>query len=93
MKYLESQDGSGVLSTSLLLFAQEDPVAVAKKGEKKTKATDEGPDKVAGGAVREATNRRQDARIYSHDGPIGGRMRGYILMTDQSEAGRAGIFS
>eukprot|EP00959_Pyramimonas_sp_CCMP1952_P319664 6688890-Pyramimonas_sp.AAC.1 len=31
----------------------------------------------------------QDARVYSHDGPIRYRMRGYILTTDQSDAGCA----
>eukprot|EP00976_Prorocentrum_cordatum_P061229 1176219-Prorocentrum_minimum.AAC.7 len=35
------------------------------------------------------TNRTQDAWVYSHDGPIGHRMRGYILMMDQSAAGCA----
>eukprot|EP00976_Prorocentrum_cordatum_P030725 625339-Prorocentrum_minimum.AAC.2 len=35
----------------------------------------------------------QDARVYSHYGPIGRRPRGYILTTDQSDAGRAGILS
>eukprot|EP00976_Prorocentrum_cordatum_P062787 1176855-Prorocentrum_minimum.AAC.3 len=35
----------------------------------------------------------QEARVYSHDGPIGRRKRGYILTTDQSDAGGAGIFS
>eukprot|EP00959_Pyramimonas_sp_CCMP1952_P137621 2880303-Pyramimonas_sp.AAC.1 len=32
-------------------------------------------------------------RVYSRDGPIGRRKCGYILMSDQSDAGRAGIFS
>eukprot|EP00959_Pyramimonas_sp_CCMP1952_P229237 4793114-Pyramimonas_sp.AAC.1 len=31
--------------------------------------------------------------VYSHDGPIGRRTRGYILTTVQADAGRAGIFS
>eukprot|EP00976_Prorocentrum_cordatum_P112292 1195508-Prorocentrum_minimum.AAC.7 len=38
----------------------------------------------------------QEARIYSHDGPIGHRKRRYILTMDQSDtgsAGSAGIFS
>eukprot|EP00976_Prorocentrum_cordatum_P014300 285941-Prorocentrum_minimum.AAC.1 len=44
------------------------------------------------GAVR----RRCEARVYSHNGPIGRRKRGCILTTDQSDAGSAGsagIFS
>eukprot|EP00976_Prorocentrum_cordatum_P094901 1189969-Prorocentrum_minimum.AAC.3 len=45
------------------------------------------------GIFSRRTTRRQDAWVYSHDGPIGGRMRGYILTTDQSEAGCMGIFS
>eukprot|EP00976_Prorocentrum_cordatum_P036122 735000-Prorocentrum_minimum.AAC.1 len=32
-------------------------------------------------------------RVYSHDGPIGRRKRGYVLTTDQSDAGHVGIFS
>eukprot|EP00959_Pyramimonas_sp_CCMP1952_P240987 5036652-Pyramimonas_sp.AAC.1 len=35
------------------------------------------------------TNQTQEARVYSHDGPIGHRKRGYILMTDQSDTGSA----
>eukprot|EP00959_Pyramimonas_sp_CCMP1952_P300640 6288582-Pyramimonas_sp.AAC.1 len=35
----------------------------------------------------------QEARVYSHDGPIRRRKHGYILTTDQSDAGSAGIFS
>eukprot|EP00976_Prorocentrum_cordatum_P014979 300093-Prorocentrum_minimum.AAC.1 len=30
---------------------------------------------------------RGDARVYSHDGPNGRRMHGYILMMDQTDAG------
>eukprot|EP00976_Prorocentrum_cordatum_P102767 1193201-Prorocentrum_minimum.AAC.1 len=48
------------------------------------------------GTFARRTNRTQDARVYSHDGPFGRRTRGYILTTDQSDAGRAGragIFS
>eukprot|EP00959_Pyramimonas_sp_CCMP1952_P126956 2655191-Pyramimonas_sp.AAC.1 len=30
---------------------------------------------------------------YSHDGPIRRGERGYVLMTDQSDTGSAGIFS
>eukprot|EP00976_Prorocentrum_cordatum_P095809 1190304-Prorocentrum_minimum.AAC.4 len=45
------------------------------------------------GIFSRRTNRTQDARVYSHEGPIGRRTRGYILMKDQSDAGRAGIFS
>eukprot|EP00959_Pyramimonas_sp_CCMP1952_P259237 5419605-Pyramimonas_sp.AAC.1 len=37
--------------------------------------------------------RAQDARVYSHDGPIGRRTHRYILTMDQSDAGRTGIFS
>eukprot|EP00976_Prorocentrum_cordatum_P112057 1195466-Prorocentrum_minimum.AAC.4 len=33
------------------------------------------------------------ARVYSHDGPIRRRQRGYIRATGQSDAGSAGIFS
>eukprot|EP00959_Pyramimonas_sp_CCMP1952_P344948 7224398-Pyramimonas_sp.AAC.1 len=36
---------------------------------------------------------RYIALIYSHDGPIRRRKRGYILLTDQSDAGSVGIFS
>eukprot|EP00959_Pyramimonas_sp_CCMP1952_P327776 6862337-Pyramimonas_sp.AAC.1 len=39
------------------------------------------------------TNQVQAARAYSHDGPIGRKQRGHILMMDQSDAGSAGIFS
>eukprot|EP00959_Pyramimonas_sp_CCMP1952_P263774 5516480-Pyramimonas_sp.AAC.1 len=39
------------------------------------------------------TNQTQDAREYSHDGPIRRRTRGYILTTDQSDARRAGLLS
>eukprot|EP00976_Prorocentrum_cordatum_P081360 1184372-Prorocentrum_minimum.AAC.4 len=40
----------------------------------------------------------QEAKVYSHEGPIRCRKRGYILLTcsitrDQSDAGNAGIFS
>eukprot|EP00976_Prorocentrum_cordatum_P097195 1190895-Prorocentrum_minimum.AAC.4 len=31
--------------------------------------------------------------VYSHDGPIRRRKRGYILTMDQSDAGSVGIFS
>eukprot|EP00959_Pyramimonas_sp_CCMP1952_P467134 9491100-Pyramimonas_sp.AAC.1 len=34
------------------------------------------------------TNQTQEARVYSHEGPIGRRKRGYILTKDQSDAGR-----
>eukprot|EP00976_Prorocentrum_cordatum_P052751 1064175-Prorocentrum_minimum.AAC.1 len=39
------------------------------------------------------TNQTQEARAYSHDGPIRRRERGHTLMMDQSNAGSAGIFS
>eukprot|EP00976_Prorocentrum_cordatum_P071937 1180520-Prorocentrum_minimum.AAC.1 len=39
------------------------------------------------------TNWTQESWAYSHDGPIGRRKRGYILTTDQSDAGSASIFS
>eukprot|EP00959_Pyramimonas_sp_CCMP1952_P475272 9504095-Pyramimonas_sp.AAC.1 len=39
------------------------------------------------------TNKTQEARVYSPDGPIRRRKRGYILTTDPSDAGSAGIFS
>eukprot|EP00976_Prorocentrum_cordatum_P079643 1183639-Prorocentrum_minimum.AAC.9 len=35
------------------------------------------------------TNQMQEARVYSHHGPIRCRKRGYILTTDQSDAGSA----
>eukprot|EP00959_Pyramimonas_sp_CCMP1952_P008529 178339-Pyramimonas_sp.AAC.1 len=35
----------------------------------------------------------EEARVYSHDGPIIWRRRGYILTTDPSDGGGAGIFS
>ena len=45
------------------------------------------------GIFSRRTNQTQQAQVYSHDGPIRRRRRGYILMTDQSDAGDAGIFS
>eukprot|EP00976_Prorocentrum_cordatum_P030740 625625-Prorocentrum_minimum.AAC.1 len=39
------------------------------------------------------TDRTQEARVHSHDGPIRRRKRGYILTTDRSHAGSASIFS
>eukprot|EP00959_Pyramimonas_sp_CCMP1952_P144118 3017009-Pyramimonas_sp.AAC.1 len=39
------------------------------------------------------TNLTQEARVYSHDGPIGCRTREYVLTMDQSDAGSTGIFS
>eukprot|EP00976_Prorocentrum_cordatum_P022913 467492-Prorocentrum_minimum.AAC.1 len=36
------------------------------------------------------TNRTRDARVYSHDEPIGRTPRGYILTTNQSDAGAGG---
>eukprot|EP00959_Pyramimonas_sp_CCMP1952_P196459 4107600-Pyramimonas_sp.AAC.1 len=38
-------------------------------------------------------NQTLEARVYSHDEPIGHWKRGHILMTNQSDAGGAGIFS
>eukprot|EP00976_Prorocentrum_cordatum_P109089 1194961-Prorocentrum_minimum.AAC.3 len=38
------------------------------------------------GLFSRRTNQMQEARAYSHDVPIRGRKRGYILITDQSEA-------
>eukprot|EP00976_Prorocentrum_cordatum_P073505 1181122-Prorocentrum_minimum.AAC.1 len=35
--------------------------------------------------------RTQEVRVYSHDGPIRRRKCGYVLTTDQSDAGSAGI--
>eukprot|EP00959_Pyramimonas_sp_CCMP1952_P314214 6577512-Pyramimonas_sp.AAC.2 len=35
----------------------------------------------------------QEVRVYSHDGPIIRRRRGYILTRDLSDAGSAGIFA
>eukprot|EP00976_Prorocentrum_cordatum_P013886 277189-Prorocentrum_minimum.AAC.1 len=34
-------------------------------------------------------NQTQEARVYSHDGPIRHRKRGYVLTTDQSDIGSA----
>eukprot|EP00959_Pyramimonas_sp_CCMP1952_P033386 700795-Pyramimonas_sp.AAC.1 len=45
------------------------------------------------GIFSEWTNRTQAARVCSRHGPIGCRPRGYILVMDQSDAGRAGIFA
>eukprot|EP00959_Pyramimonas_sp_CCMP1952_P196580 4110201-Pyramimonas_sp.AAC.1 len=39
------------------------------------------------------TNQTQEAWVYSHDGPIRRGKRGFILTTDQSDTGSAGIFS
>eukprot|EP00976_Prorocentrum_cordatum_P067112 1178594-Prorocentrum_minimum.AAC.1 len=45
------------------------------------------------GVFSRRTNRTQEVWVYSHDGPIIRRKRGYILTTDQSYAGSMGIFS
>eukprot|EP00959_Pyramimonas_sp_CCMP1952_P082373 1721140-Pyramimonas_sp.AAC.1 len=45
------------------------------------------------GIFSRCTNKAQEARVYSHDGPIMRRKRGYILMMDQSGAGSAGTGS
>eukprot|EP00976_Prorocentrum_cordatum_P000913 18411-Prorocentrum_minimum.AAC.1 len=45
------------------------------------------------GIFSRRTNRTKDARVYSHDGPIGRRTHGYILTTDQLDEGHTGIFS
>eukprot|EP00976_Prorocentrum_cordatum_P063832 1177242-Prorocentrum_minimum.AAC.1 len=45
------------------------------------------------GIFSRRTNQTQEARVYSHDGPIRRRKRGYILTMDQSEAGSAGSLS
>eukprot|EP00976_Prorocentrum_cordatum_P059543 1175544-Prorocentrum_minimum.AAC.2 len=39
------------------------------------------------------TNQMQEAWVYSHDGPIRHRKRGYILTMDQSDAGSVGSAS
>eukprot|EP00976_Prorocentrum_cordatum_P077522 1182722-Prorocentrum_minimum.AAC.1 len=44
-------------------------------------------------AVDVLLERTRDARVYSHGGPIRRGTCGYILTADQSDAGRAGIFS
>eukprot|EP00976_Prorocentrum_cordatum_P026553 539575-Prorocentrum_minimum.AAC.1 len=41
------------------------------------------------GIFSRRTNHTQDARVYSHNGPIKHRKRGYILTTDQSYTGSA----
>eukprot|EP00959_Pyramimonas_sp_CCMP1952_P119456 2497775-Pyramimonas_sp.AAC.1 len=41
------------------------------------------------GIFSQQTNQTQDARVYSHDGPIRRGTRGFILTTDPSDAGRA----
>eukprot|EP00959_Pyramimonas_sp_CCMP1952_P324229 6785997-Pyramimonas_sp.AAC.1 len=41
------------------------------------------------GIFSQWTNRLQEARVYSHNGPVGFRKRGYILTTDQSDSGSA----
>eukprot|EP00976_Prorocentrum_cordatum_P074343 1181481-Prorocentrum_minimum.AAC.5 len=43
------------------------------------------------GIFSRRTNRTQEVRVYSHDGPIGHRKCGYILTTDLSDTGSAGI--
>eukprot|EP00976_Prorocentrum_cordatum_P037140 755354-Prorocentrum_minimum.AAC.1 len=52
-----------------------------------TRITSVGPPRSArvGGIFSRRTNRMHEARVYSHDGPIGHSKRGYILTTDQSE--------
>eukprot|EP00976_Prorocentrum_cordatum_P099723 1191944-Prorocentrum_minimum.AAC.2 len=46
------------------------------------------------GIFSQRTNQTQEARVYSHSGPIRRmKKRGYILTTDQSDTGSAGIFS
>eukprot|EP00959_Pyramimonas_sp_CCMP1952_P308765 6461883-Pyramimonas_sp.AAC.5 len=44
------------------------------------------------GSLSQRTNLTQEARVYSHDGPIRRINRGYILTMDRSDAGSAGIF-
>eukprot|EP00959_Pyramimonas_sp_CCMP1952_P427699 8957621-Pyramimonas_sp.AAC.1 len=39
------------------------------------------------------TNQTHSSHVYSRDGPIGRRKRGYILTTDQSDAGITGTSS
>eukprot|EP00976_Prorocentrum_cordatum_P008087 161055-Prorocentrum_minimum.AAC.2 len=46
------------------------------------------------GIFSRRTHQTKDARVYSHNGPIGRRMHGYILTTDPVGCTRcAGIFS
>eukprot|EP00959_Pyramimonas_sp_CCMP1952_P246285 5147621-Pyramimonas_sp.AAC.1 len=44
------------------------------------------------GIFSRRTNQTQEARVYSHDGPIRRRKRGYIITMDQSDTLSAGIF-
>eukprot|EP00976_Prorocentrum_cordatum_P002032 40637-Prorocentrum_minimum.AAC.1 len=37
------------------------------------------------GIFSRRTNQIQEARVYSHDGPLGRRKRGYVLTTDHSD--------
>eukprot|EP00976_Prorocentrum_cordatum_P026251 532989-Prorocentrum_minimum.AAC.1 len=39
--------------------------------------------------VSQRTHGTQDARVYSHNGPMGRKTRGYILTTDPWDAGSA----
>eukprot|EP00959_Pyramimonas_sp_CCMP1952_P236694 4946587-Pyramimonas_sp.AAC.1 len=41
------------------------------------------------GIFSRRTNQTQETRVYSHEGPIKCRKRGYILTRDQSDAGSA----
>eukprot|EP00959_Pyramimonas_sp_CCMP1952_P413164 8657810-Pyramimonas_sp.AAC.1 len=50
------------------------------------------PNERGAGIFSRRTNRTQEARACSRDGPIGRGKRGYILTTYQSDAGSAGIF-
>eukprot|EP00959_Pyramimonas_sp_CCMP1952_P129909 2716719-Pyramimonas_sp.AAC.1 len=43
------------------------------------------------GIFSQRTNQTQEAWVYSHDGPIGHRNHGYILMTDQSDNQGRGV--
>eukprot|EP00976_Prorocentrum_cordatum_P018397 372102-Prorocentrum_minimum.AAC.1 len=45
------------------------------------------------GILSQRPNHTQEAWVYSHDGPIIRRKRGYIFTTAQSYAGSVGIFS
>eukprot|EP00976_Prorocentrum_cordatum_P063896 1177263-Prorocentrum_minimum.AAC.5 len=44
-------------------------------------------DAVGAGIFSRRTNQTQSARVYSNDGPIRRSQRGYILTTNQSDAG------
>eukprot|EP00976_Prorocentrum_cordatum_P077345 1182651-Prorocentrum_minimum.AAC.1 len=70
------------------------PIFLSSRSSKTTSSRSfcSGRNAVLPGAPAESTL-SDERRGYSHDGPIGRRKHGYILTTDQSDAGSTGTFS